>query len=82
MSRKTAQEVLKERETRYRSMAKAAERSAARSHDVYARTVYLSLAEGWLGFAEKIATELREIPSSKDKRVRADKAVVSAGELI
>jgi hypothetical protein len=80
MSRKTAQEILMERETRYRNMARAAERSAARSQDVYARTVYLSLAEGWLGFANRIAAELKQpVANGKDNRTRAYKSDVSIG---
>lgn len=83
MSKKSALELLKEREARYREMARAAEQSAATSHDVYARTIYLSLAEGWLGFAERIAVELKGASSEKkEKRAKASRPYATAGQLI
>lgn len=80
MSRKSPRDILKEREERYRVMARAAERSAATSQDSYVRTVYFSLAEGWLGFADKIAAELQANASEqKDHRTKSYKSDLSVG---
>ena len=80
MSKKSRQDILKKREERYRDMARAAERSAPTSYDGYVRTVYFSLAEGWLGFADEIAAELGASASApKERRVKSYKSDMSVG---
>lgn len=80
MSRKSPRDILKEREKRYRIMSREAECSAATSQDSYVRTVYFALAEGWLGFADKIAAELQASASEpKEARTKSYKSDLSVG---
>lgn len=80
MSRKSARDILTEREENYREMARLAEQSAATSQDAYTRTVYFSLAEGWLGFANQIAMELGpDATATKERPVKPHKAHMSVG---
>ena len=80
MSKKSQHEILKERETRYRDMARDAERLAEMSQDIYVRTVYFSLAEGWLGIAERITVELNNnAPARKEQHAKSEKSLVSIG---